>query len=948
MAHRQFAIVLSQVLVLALAGMASAQAPKLVTAASRVAHGNSAFDVALPLKGASGIEGRDLSKGLSLVLSFDRPISGSSATISAGVATLSGKPAFAGNVMIINLTGVANAQELAVTISGAVGPGGTKAGPLVVRLRTLEGDINADGTVSRQDMNAVISRVGTAVDGATFRSDADANGTVSASDVNRARSQLGKTVAGGAAADTPPTIGSIANQRAFSGQPSTAVGFAVIDVETPPGALVVQATSSDKTLVPDSAIAIGGTGPTRTISITPAEGRVGRATITVTVSDGLSTTGGTFELDVAPPPTLYIAKLTPQSGVQSLGSGNSTLQLSGDELSATVRFSYSNLSSPETSKHIHGPADPGQNAGVLLDLDPPFPPNLTPNPDGSYTWVFVDVGNTTVAQIVDAIKTGRTYINIHSSNYPAGEIRGHYQLANGSQTFNPPAAPPPLPGGPPTATDAARFLTQGTFGPAEQTIAALRATGFDAWLNQQFAMPPTLTTPLLNERAADGELIGPDQFQEAWWNRTITAPDQLRQRVAFALSEILVVSFNDGALGERPFAISNYYDLLLNDAFKNFRTIIEDVTLNPAMGVYLDMQGNGKATATTNPNENYAREVLQLFTVGVYKIHPDGTLILDENGLPIATYDQAVIEGFARVFTGWNWHQTGSTNFNPPVDYINPMTLVPNFHEPGTKLLLDGVVLPASQGGTKDLADALNLVFNHPNTAPFISKQLIQRLVTSNPSPGYVYRVAQKFENNGQGIRGDMKAVVRAILTDYEARSVSVVDNQGYGKLREPLLRATAMIRALHPTSSSGYYKIPRTDIELGQSAMRAPTVFNFFEPGYVYPGIIALNGLLAPEFAISSETEVAATANFLEQGSRTFFKGNDVRLDLTTEVALASNPSALADRLNSILMYGSMPAGMKTRIVNHLNTIAAGSTTLRAQAAVHLVVTSPEFSIQR
>jgi uncharacterized protein (DUF1800 family) len=300
------------------------------------------------------------------------------------------------------------------------------------------------------------------------------------------------------------------------------------------------------------------------------------------------------------------------------------------------------------------------------------------------------------------------------------------------------------------------------------------------------------------------------------------------------------------------------------------------------------------------------------------------------------------------VFTGWTWHQTGSTNFNPPANYIDPMTLVPNFHEPGTKQLLDGVVLPAGQGGTKDLADALNQIFNHPNTGPFVAKQMIQRLVTSNPSPPYVYRVAQKFNNNGQGVRGDMRAVVRAVLTDYEARTTTVLANQGFGKLREPLLRATATIRALHPTSASGYFKIPITDVELGQSPMRAPTVFNFFEPGYVYPGVLAQNGMVAPEFAIASETEVVSTANFLELGVRLAFKGNDVRVDLTTERALATNPAALVDRLNALLMAGGMPASMRTRIINHVNTIPVSNPALRAQAAVHLVVTSPEFAIQR
>jgi uncharacterized protein (DUF1800 family) len=956
MMHHRLAILVSHVLVLMLGGatLAWAQAPRLVSAASRMAHGGASHDVALPLTGASGIEPRNVAGGLTLVLSFDRPIRGGTAAVSAGVATIDGKGAVSGNTMTIRLSKVANRQALEVTVTDVTGGGRAGAPPVAVRLRTLEGDVDADGTVSRQDVTAVTSRAGGATDGFNFRADTDLNGSVSAGDVNRTRAQVGQTVPGGAAADSPPTIGQVASQTAFSGRASTSVGFNVSDSEMAADALVVRATSSDQTLLPDSAISLGGTGSIRNVFVTPVAGRIGKATVTLSVSDGLTTRNGTYELTVLAPPTLYIARLTPQPGAQSLGSGYSTLLLAGDELSATIRFTYTNLSSPEQAKHVH---EHNSNS-ILLDLDPPFPANVTLNPDGSYTWVFVPTGQFSVAQVVDAIKQGRTYINIHSTNYPAGEIRGNYLPAGGSQTFTPPPDPPALPAGPPTAQDAARFLTQATFGPTEESIAQLQAQGFDAWLNEQFEMPPTLTTPLLNERTANGEFpqgANQSHFIETWWNRSLRAPDQLRQRVAFALSEILVVSFNDGALAERPFPVANYYDLLLRDAFKNYRTILEDVTLNPAMGVYLDMQGNGKATATTNPNENYAREVLQLFSIGVYKLWPDGTLRLDEQGLPIPTYDQSVIEGFARVFTGWNWHQTGSTSFNPPANYIDPMTLVPAFHEPGTKQLLDGVVLPAGQGGARDLADALNQLYRHPNAGPFISRQLIQRLVTSNPSPAYVYRVARKFDNNGQGARGDMRAVVRAILTDYEARSATVLAHQGYGKLREPLLRATAMIRAFHPTSASGYFKIGITDVELGQSPMRAPTVFNFFEPGYTYPGVLAQAGMVAPEFAISSETEVVETANFLELGSRTAFpRGNDIRLDLATERALASNPAALVDRMSGLLMAGSMPAPMRTRIINHLNTITSAThgannfLLVRAQAAVHLTVTSPEFAIQR
>jgi uncharacterized protein (DUF1800 family) len=386
------------------------------------------------------------------------------------------------------------------------------------------------------------------------------------------------------------------------------------------------------------------------------------------------------------------------------------------------------------------------------------------------------------------------------------------------------------------------------------------------------------------------------------------------------------------------------------------------------MGQYLDMRNNRKASGTIIPNENYAREILQLFSIGVYTLHPDGTLKLGEDGQPIATYGQDEITGFSRVFTGWNWHQaltTPSNSQSPGADYFNPMTLmisasVPSQHEFGAKQILDGVTIPARTpsiaNANLDLADALNQIANHPNVGPFISRQLIQRLVTSNPSPGYVYRVANVFNNNGHGVRGDLKAVVKAILLDYEARAAydlakypnSPVYNQGYGKLREPLLRASAMARAFRPSSATGLFRIPSTDVALLQTVLRSPTVFNFYEPNYVFPGDIASEGVVAPEFQILTEITVVSAANFLENATRNPFQGNDIRLDFSVEQTLAGNPTALVDRLNLLLCYGQLSQQSKTTIINHVNTLGAANTLERVRAAVHLIVTSPEFSAQR
>ncbi|MBL8205057.1 MAG: DUF1800 family protein [Blastocatellia bacterium] len=658
--------------------------------------------------------------------------------------------------------------------------------------------------------------------------------------------------------------------------------------------------------------------------------------------------------------TTYLATMRPENGVSSPGSGSSVLRLSADEKTATVTFNYGNLTTPVTSAHIHGPADPGQSGNVLFDLDDA--PKLA---DGSMVWTIAQVGTVTPAQIVQALKAGRLYINIHSSKYPSGEIRGHYGLINGTQTFTPPAAPPALPGGNPTASDAARFLTQATFGPKMTDITALQTKGFEAWFNEQFAMSAESHLSYIDwlKQSEPNKQFYDEAMMETFWKQTVLGNDQLRQRVSYALSQIFVVSFNSDLSGEH-YAVASYADMLNKNAFGNFRQLLEDVTLHPAMGRFLDHIQNDKEDPVTgrNPNENYAREVLQLFSIGLYKLHPDGTLMLDAKGLPTETYDQEVVKGFAHVFTGWSYGSFTKTENNwkwPPIwnngsqFWRVPMELWPNHHSTSSKTILNGVTLPANQTAQKDLQDALDNIFNHPNVGPFISRQLIQRLVTSNPSPGYIYRVAQKFNNNGNGVRGDMKAVIKAVLLDYEARSTTAFANQGYGKLREPIVRMAQLLRAFNyscPCGKIPLYWMDSPIYALGQNPYRAPTVFNFFEPGYTQPGPIAAAGLVAPEFQITSEVSITGISNFMRYVIFTGFKWDTTKPltpDFSNLTPMAANPTQLVDHLNLLLMSGQMSTTLKNSLVSELTKMSSDPVE-RVKEAAHCIMTSPEYVIQK
>ncbi len=661
-----------------------------------------------------------------------------------------------------------------------------------------------------------------------------------------------------------------------------------------------------------------------------------------------------YDLDQPPQAdgsTLFLAQMRAQGTSGSNGSGSATLRLSGDEKSAVISYNYANLSSPLTGIHVHA-----SDGSILFDLD-----TVAPQPDGSYIWVFTNVGTHSVADILAMIKSGSAYINLHTANFPTGEIKGYFNLSSGAQTAPVPTPPPALAAGTPTPTDAARFLSQATFGGNNALIAKVQSDGFDKFLNDQFAAPPSSHLAFVDAAVAAMPSPSPGatpnqptvtQTNDAWWTRAIAAPDQLRQRVAFALSQIFVVSLNSAGLGNRAYALPAYYDVLVRDAFSNYRQLLEDVTLNPAMGAYLDMLQSDKANPAkgTLPNENYAREIMQLFSIGLYQLNLDGSLTLASNGFPLTTYGQEAVLGTAAAFTGWTYAQTGTPVFYPGrQDWRNPMISIASRHETASKTILNGLVLPANQTASQDLKATLDAIFQHPNVGPFIARQLIQRLVTSNPSPGHIYRVASVFNDNGHGVRGDLQAVIRAVLLDYDARG-NPRSGQGVGKLREPVLRVTSLLRAFNASSPDGNFSVRGAYTALAEEAMHSPTVFNFFEPDYQAPGAIAAAGLRSPEFQINTETTTITAANFLRNAIYTYLgpSSNRITLNLANEIALASDPAKLADHLNAVLMAGTMSSAMRTTLINALGQIPASNPTERARTAIYLIVNSPEGTIEK
>ncbi len=540
-----------------------------------------------------------------------------------------------------------------------------------------------------------------------------------------------------------------------------------------------------------------------------------------------------------------------------------------------------------------------------------------------------------------------------------------------------------------TPQNAARFLIQTTFGPNEAAIEKVQSMGIENWLEEQFELPPSNHLAMVDRLLRnDGIFPRAEKLHvnrrlkqlrriDTWWHHAIEGEDQLRQRVAFALSEIMVVSDVDAGVRGSVRGLAYYTDILARHAFGNFRDLLHDVTLNPMMGNFLSMIQSQKSDPQKNiePDENYARELMQLFSIGLEQLNLNGTPRKDAAGNSIPTFDNDVVRGFAKAFTGWDWGDATRFGRRPqsPNSQLLEMQPFDEFHDKGAKTLLNGRVLPSGQSAVDDLNDALDNVFAHRNVAPFIAKQLIQRLVTSNPSPAYVRRVAQVFNDNGLGVRGDMRAVIKALLLDDEARNGHITQPRRFGKLREPVLKQSALWRALDaiPMATANnngervgprVYRYAASNADFAQRPLSALSVFNFFLPNFAQPGPIEAAGLVSPEFEILTDTTITDTTNALRgsiherdatlSGARiltpsTAGRGN-VLLDLGQEKALADDPEALINHLDLLLMAGQMSDTMRDALITFLDTEPTGDPRIRVEDTLFLLVTSPEFAVQR
>jgi hypothetical protein len=542
-----------------------------------------------------------------------------------------------------------------------------------------------------------------------------------------------------------------------------------------------------------------------------------------------------------------------------------------------------------------------------------------------------------------------------------------------------------------TRREASAFLGRATFGPSRESINRLRVQGsYEAWLQEQFALPPSLHMQWAEDNIrginGTGDLKdNPEDWKrhsdtlsyaqrDIWWQLATSAEDQLRQRVALAWSEIFVISKNNGQLLTQPDARISYYDLLVTDAFSNFEQLLRDVTYHPSMGKYLSYLGNAKAGTTpgSHPDENYAREVMQLFTIGLYELNPDGSLKLDSQGSPIATYSQDDVREMARIFTGLTDQNGfffpgdgGSTHFSR----TRAMIAVEQYHDRGSKQIL-GQSIPGGDVRT-DIDAALHLLFMHPNTGPFICKQLIQRLVTSNPSPEYVARVSQVFNDNGEGTRGDMEAVIAAILLDEEAFSGYLQYPQRFGKFREPLLFITHLFRAFHarnevrtlnlyedgPTYEYPSFHFHGTDFTRQEAPLEALTVFNYFTP-FDAPYSLKQQGLVAPELEIYGKQGmddllmgIITRNGFVYE---TFELSAELQLALETTWIARREYDHLLDDLDILLTAGQLSGSSRNAIRTYLIRQKEDSTSTRitneqlARYIIGLIMTSPDYALQR
>jgi len=593
--------------------------------------------------------------------------------------------------------------------------------------------------------------------------------------------------------------------------------------------------------------------------------------------------------------------------------------------------------------------------------------DLDTDSDGVSDWAETQLGST-----LNAGSSTRSSVSIDANldGTPESSASGDYTTMVGQ-----------FQGASATATsisrvNAARFLMQAGFGPTLEDILRVQQLGYSGWITEQMGLPVTrhsdyiqsiyqnMTTQRQREDYSRGGgdsdpfLFG-NNMQTAFARAAIQGSDQLRQRVAFALSQILVASRRDANLENKCLGMADYYDIFVRHAFGNYEDVLMEVTMHPVMGRYLSHVGNQKADPSINryPDENYAREVMQLFTVGLWQLNPDGSRVL-VSGQPVPTYSNEEITQLARVMTGFwfggdNWGGGGWTE----QDYATPMSLHADRHDFGAKTLLGGFVIPARaatlENAQRDVRDAIHHLFEHPNCGVFIGKQLIQFLVTDNPSAAYVQRISGVFANNGGGVRGDLGAVVRAILLDPEARGPVGAQAEGFGRLKEPVIRTMAMARVFGMKQVPDLLWWDWSDFynESRQAPTNSPSVFNFYRPEYRAPGLPTQNGLASPVFQITDSYSSISFPNrlwrMLEEG---FNQWGAYRfpLDFGREIDFASSPERLMDHLNLLFCAGQMRASTRSLILNTLNQIPADQTAARIRVAAYLALTCPEGAVMR
>ena len=746
--------------------------------------------------------------------------------------------------------------------------------------------------------------------------------------------------------------------------------------------------------------------------------------------------------------TLFIATLVPERSARTTtASGLATIVLNGNHTAAKVTCHFNGLTSVQSAAHLHyaSSSNPQQGQG----------PPIFSLPLGEFDdleWEIRATQGYSVGDIIDALyqQNGlNIYLNVHTARHASGEIRGAFVAGQGSTSFEPPADPPPLEPltGDELRRDVARFLIQATFGPDRETIDHLtdqivnehggdRIAGFNAWIDEQLRLDQTSLDTLLYyldesmffkaglPRGGEDEFSGAGQTPH-WvhWDVALHAHDQLRQRVAFALSEIVVISkVGNNTIDYVHGAAETYWDMLADHADGTYYDVLYDVSKSPVMGSYLSHLANQKEKRDPvtdevlfSPDENYAREIMQLFSIGLLELHPDGSLKLDDEGNVLETYSNDDITELARIFTGWglsknqgggennNFFRTGRGRRFDNQRWIHPMKSFAAYHDTGSKRVL-GHTIAGGLDGEGDFRAALAILYQHPNIGPFIAQRLIQRLVTSNPSRGYIYRVASVFNDNGRGVKGDIAAVVTAILLDYEARSLTFVDlaqNKTYGKVKEPLIAFIQFCRAFHvspdrtstdPISDLVYVGYPQTQADnfpanwavigiTGRSSsfgygfnyqhtfMSAPTVFNYYQPDYTPGGDLAASQLVAPELQIANDTTVPL--RHIESWEKLNKVGRDWPVDLSQFQDIYDNAGfilrnrrlseeeaaeVLVDHLDLVLTAGTLKADYADAAKPNprsiiIETVAAQSDDLRtgkALTAPYLILVSPTFQVQR